>query len=239
MIRFLFPFLCALQLATIPVVARADYVLTKDSSYGVQSYYEGESFPKSWIEQRYAEGKGITAASSRNGKWTVVMSANSGFTKQAYLLSNDMPYGWINEKRDDSYFVTSIASRDKQVLVVMSRGAKFLDQRLPNAGMFSLPNGGNDYRLTALMKIRWTFYPVESTGSGITDQVAAMRSTFPADFISDNWKKNFRITSLFYLDEWYVVMSKTNGTVWGEQCVNSADKLKEALEQGWKVKLSY
>ena len=218
--------------------ARADYVVTDDESLGAQAYIESPSIPAQWVKERNSEGKTITSVSFRNGKWTIVMSANSGFSRQSYIVADAIPYGWMNEKRLDKYFVTSVASSPKQLMIVMSRGAGFTNQELPNRTMFVVPGSSEGYRVTALGKREGKLLSVESTGTNITDQAGALRSEFPRDFIVDSWDKGFRITSLFFLDGWYVIVSQTSDRVWGERCITSKN-IETELKKGGKIKLSY
>ncbi|QQD55382.1 hypothetical protein MHB_0003650 [Pseudomonas fluorescens BBc6R8] len=232
-------FVIALSLLAVSMVSKAEYVLTKDPTYGAQSYFEGESFPHAWIKQCSETGKRITAVSFRNARWTVVMSENSGFSQQSYNSGEIMPYAWIDQKLADNYFVTGVVTTGSQVLVVMSRGAPFSHQELPNYNMFTLPTGSDGYRMTAFVMHDASLYSVRSAGSGIIDQVWALRSSFPSDFVSNQWAKGFRITGLQQSGGWYVVMSKTNGTAWSEKYAVAADKLQAAVNDGWKIKLSY
>ncbi|MEO6017318.1 MAG: hypothetical protein ABIP46_08680 [Polaromonas sp.] len=236
--RFMGAMLCLVGIS-IPNPAHADFVVTEDRALGEQAYIESAKVPDDWIKARFNEGKTITSVSFRDKKLTVVMSVNTGFTSQSYIVADAIPYAWMDEKRLDNYFVTSVAGAGKQIMVVMSRGAKFSDQDLPNKTSFALASTADGYRLTALGRVNYKFLSVESKGTDITEQVGGSRSSFPHNFIVDNFAKGFRITSLFFADDvWYTVMSKTNDALWGERCVATKD-VEAELKNGWKIKLSY
>lgn len=228
--------LCALALG-FPLRSRADAVMTADKALGAQAYIEAGVFPANWITDRWKEGKGITSAAFRNGKWMLVASSNSGFTDQTYSLTDNMPYHWMDEKRLDSYYVTALAGGGKRLFVAMSRGKAFTDQQLPNATMFV--GSANGFWQTSMGKINGSFLTAESKTSDITAQVGAARSEFPRDFIKDNWAKGYRITVLFFAEGgWYVIMSQTNNALWDESYVQSKD-IDAKLKDGWKIKVVF
>lgn len=83
-------------------------VMSKTSSWGMQSWKLSETFPKDWITERWNNGYRITSIAYGNGQWIVVMNQNTGYGEQRWKTYNsEIPREWIEQSWNEGYSITS------------------------------------------------------------------------------------------------------------------------------------
>lgn len=189
-------------------------------------------WPNQSVEQGWKDGLRITSVAGEQGGWNVVMS--SGVPGNQTVLGFDLDQAKITEAMNAGFRITGVAGWKNDWVLVMNTETGYGAQR------YTLPTPLNDsrkewikarwnegYRITAIggdddpthEDDGWLFVMTQNTG--LQEQTFSEPGPWPAQWIEENTKKGFSITSVAGFNEnVMVVMSK--GTKLKDQATSPA-----------------
>ncbi|WP_108423500.1 DUF7477 domain-containing protein [Flagellimonas amoyensis] len=100
-------------------------VMSKNPSWGIQSWKLSETFPKDWVTEKWNNGYRITSTTYGNGEWLVVMNQNTGYDQQRWkTFESEIPKEWIEQSWNEGYSITSASYGNGLWAVTMTTNSK-------------------------------------------------------------------------------------------------------------------
>lgn len=165
--------------------------------YNVASNRLAVHVQKGWEELLY-----ISAVSSCNNLWAVIMDAGTGYSHQIFKIhyNSFLPKEWIMEKWEEGYYITSVAGSDNiSSLVVMSKGTRFTQQSYKVSDSFPYEwikkKWKEGFFVTAMATANRQWAVVMSRTTGIQEQVVELDFQYPSEGIHKRWEGGFRVTA--------------------------------------------
>lgn len=165
--------------------------------YNVASNRLAVHVQKGWEESLY-----ISAVSSCNNLWAIIMDAGTGFSHQIYKVHHNsfLPKEWIMEKWEEGYYITSVAgSENMSSLVVMSKGTRFTQQSYKVSDCFPYEwikkKWKEGFFVTSMATANTQWAVIMSRTNIIQEQCVELDFQYPSEGIHKRWDFGFRVTA--------------------------------------------
>jgi serine/threonine-protein kinase len=167
----------------------------------------------SFINDKWAEGFGMTTVAYGGGKWLSVMTEDADDNHQTYLRRPDFPIEFVQQKWGEGFDVTDLAFGERKWLVVLTEGSGSQRQVIwsqtdfPSDFVEEKWNEGFDLTSVAYGGGQWWVIMTQSDKD--LRQTMWQTKDFPDDFIRQKWDEGFYLTSATFGEgKWLVVMTE-------------------------------
>lgn len=209
--------------------------MTKYTNLHSQSWKREETFPKSWISDKWDEGKHITSVGYGNGEWAIAMSKGSGYSNQSWKTSSTWPEDWIKTNWNKGKAITSVSYGNGLFALVMSEHADYDHQAYKISSEIPADwiSDRIDQRNEAVSSVahtgsQWVLVTTSGLNKNSHSQVYLDFDYYPEYWISQKQDKDYHIKAMAYGNgTWLVFMH--NNTGFGSQ----TQKHNEIFPNSW------
>lgn len=208
-------------------------------SNGAQNFDSGSDFPATFVQNQKSKRLFIKDITYNNKDWLVVTGV-SKYTDQRYQQDQHFPSEWVEQQWSQGYDITHVAYGSDQWTVIMSKGAGLTSESWGKKSSFEdlktfiRSKWGDGRSIIDIAYGNGEWVAVLAQGSSMSKQTYNWGTSFPNDWVDQQYKTGKQISSVAYGEgKWVVVMSEYDTPV--EESYQVSSKFpKSFIEKGWE-----